>query len=375
MKKLLVVISSMTFGGAEIQTLELANALVALDYNIDIIVLDHKQEIIPLGHRSIRFHVMNKQKYLDVSVVKRIRRMVMQNRPDLILCVELYPTLYLQLAMAGLKEKHKIVTVMHSTLPRDRKEMFQHFYLTPFLKKVDQTVFVSHQQKDYWSKKHRINPEKSVTIHNGIHIDIFSEYLNEHEKIQLDKTRFGFSQQDVVLGTCASFRIEKRHKDLVEAIYRLKSKGYKVKLLLIGDGEMRTKLEEQIEQLALQEDVRITGHVMDVRPYLALIDIFVLSSVSVETLSLAAIESQAMKKAAILSSIGGAAEIVQDGINGYLYTAGNVEELTEKAEMMMKDKKWKAMGKAAYQHATHCFSHEKMTMAYDHLFKELMASR
>ena len=373
MNRLLIIISSMTFGGAEMQTLELANGLLDKGYRIDIVVLDSQQEIIQHAKPEISFHIMKKQHYLDLSVARNIKKIIEQQKPDLIFCVDLYPLLYMRLIQNRSRKPLKIVTVLHSTLPRNVKDKFQRFYLTRLLKSASRVVFVSKMQKKYWLAKHPIAEDKAVCIHNGIAIENFSEYLEKTEEIQKEKEKCGFGLDDIVLGNCSSFRVEKRHYDLIQALSNLRGQGYPVKLLLIGDGKMRLKMEKQIAQLGLEQDVVITGHVLDVRSYLAVVDIFALTSDSVETLSIAAIESQAMKKAAILSDIGGASEIVEDGINGFLYQAGNVEQLTERLETMLQNKTWKTMGEAAYQHAQRNFHKVKMVRDYDELFRKVIS--
>ncbi len=372
MKRLLIIISSMTFGGAEMQTLELANGLLDKGYCIDIVVLDSKQDIISHAKPEITFHILKKQHYLDLAVVKKIKKIIATQKPDLVFCVDLYPMLYMQLSGSHSKKPYKIVTALHSTLPRNLKHKFHRVYLTRFLKNVNRVVFVSNKQKQYWLTHYPINSDKAVYIHNGIDIEKFSEYIEKNDEIQRVKKNYNFGEDEIILGNCSNFRGEKRHYDLIQALKNLREKGYPVKLLLIGDGEMRSKMEKQIKELGLEQQVVITGHVMDVRSYLAVVDIFVLTSDSVETLSIAAIESQAMKKAAVLSDIGGASEIVEEGITGYLYEAGQVEQLTEKLDRMIQNNLWKAMGEAAYEHAQRNFHKEKMIESYEKLFRDVM---
>lgn len=372
MKKLLIVISSMTFGGAEIQTLELANGLVTFDYDIDIVILDNKQEIIEQAHPNIRFHIMHKKHYLDWDVVRKLEKLICSLEPDMIFCVDLYPTLYTWLTLKRIKKQMLIATVMHSTLPLNIKEKFQRIYLTKLLKNVDRLIFVSEKQMHYWLKTYRLNKKKALFIHNGIDIDKFAGFLANGALLRSVREQFCISEDDIVIGNCSKFRIEKRHQDLIETVSRLRKEGYPVKLLLIGDGEMRPQIENQIQSLKLENVAEITGYVLDVRPYLAAVDVFVLTSDAVETLSVAAIESQAMKKAVVLSEIGGASEIVVDGVNGYLYPAGDVDQLTAKIRMILVNRSWKIMGEEAYEHASKNFRKSRMVAAYNQVFSGMM---
>ncbi|SMP54866.1 glycosyltransferase [Anoxynatronum buryatiense] len=372
MTKLFIIISSMTFGGAEMQTLELANGLVDRGYDIEIAVLDHKQEIIDKGRPEIRFHILKKKNYLDRRVVKALKERLSVFQPHLVLCVDLYPALYFRLAARGNSAPPPVATVFHSTLPRDTKERFQRWYLTRLLKKNNRLVFVSEKQKEYWLRTYKgLRLHHARTIHNGIHLERFYDFLKEEAKLTATRRLLAYEPNQVIIGNCSSFRVEKRHQDLLEAVHRLKSDGHPVKLLLIGDGDQRAHIEKRIRELGMEESVYITGHIADVRPYLAMVDVFVLTSDSVETLSIAAIESQAMKKAAVLSDIGGASEIVQDGVNGYLYAAGNVDQLTDCLRKILQHERWKPMGEAAYHHARQHFDRRQMVEAYHQLLMEM----
>lgn len=369
MKRLIIIISSMSFGGAEIQTLELANGLLDRGFDIDIIVLDNMNYSVGRADSRIRFHFMDKKSYIDISAIKKIKKLLNDINPESIFLVDLYPTMYFNLAMFPNTPKKNTVTVIHSTLPRDKKERLQRKIQLPFLKRISNIVFVSSNQMKYWLKTYNLDKNKSLFIHNGIDIEKFSSYLSEGEK-PISRAKLGIENDEIVIGNCSRFRVEKRHKDIIEAIKILKQKGLKIKLLMVGDGEMRESLEEQIKNYELENEVIITGYIEDVRPYVALMDIFVLSSDSVETLSIAAIESLAMKKATILSDIGGASEIVIDGVNGYRYKPQDYKELAKRLESMIEGRKYKEMGEAGYLHALMYFQRGKMVSEYEKIFEK-----
>ncbi len=78
----------------------------------------------------------------------------------------------------------------------------------------------------------------------------------------------------------------------------------------------------------MQDDIRVTGFQNDVRPYISLCDCMVLTSHSVETFSIAALESMAMGKPVVMTNIGGASEQVDNGVNGFLYEPGDINALS-----------------------------------------------
>jgi len=73
----------------------------------------------------------------------------------------------------------------------------------------------------------------------------------------------------------------------------------------------------------------------------------------------------------VLSDIGGASEIVNDGINGFLYPACNIDALFEKLETILQERQWIEMGEAGYRHACKYFHKNKMIQSYDCLFQKM----
>jgi len=102
-----------------------------------------------------------------------------------------------------------------------------------------------------------------------------------------------------------------------------------------------------------------------VRPFLMAADVFVLSSTAVETFSNAALEAMAMGLPVVLSRVGGAAEMVEAGRNGFLFSPGNVDELAGHIAALAGDRDLtRKMGVAATNRIRDSFSFTKMLGEY-----------
>ncbi|MBK8286533.1 MAG: glycosyltransferase, partial [Ahniella sp.] len=99
--------------------------------------------------------------------------------------------------------------------------------------------------------------------------------------------------------------------------------------LVIGDGEERANVERRIAELGLESAVVIVGFQSDVRPWVAACDVMAIVSHAVETFSISALESMALERPMIMSRIGGAEEQVSDGVNGFVFDAGDIGALTD----------------------------------------------
>lgn len=124
---------------------------------------------------------------------------------------------------------------------------------------------------------------------------------------------------------------------LLEAVRQLVDEGIDLKLVLAGDGEMRTQIEEQIAAHELQPRVEITGWIdsAEVIRRLQASRAMVLPSFA-EGLPVVIMEALALERPVLSTYIAGIPELVEPGKNGWLVPAGNVEALKEALRDLMK---------------------------------------
>ncbi len=192
-------------------------------------------------------------------------------------------------------------------------------------RRFNQVVFVSHNQQDYWLNDKSLKVAKAITIHNGIDPNYYAEI--PIKEVALLKNKIFSGSDYYVIGMCSAMRPEKCHINVLEAVKALNFKGVKVRLLLIGDGPERKRIENRIQELDIKEQVIITGFQSDVRPYIAICDIIVMASAAVETFSIAVLEAMSMGKPVVSSDIGGADEQIEHGVTGLLFPKGDIEVL------------------------------------------------
>ncbi|MFT5732080.1 MAG: colanic acid/amylovoran biosynthesis glycosyltransferase [Planctomycetota bacterium] len=117
---------------------------------------------------------------------------------------------------------------------------------------------------------------------------------------------------------------------LLEALALVRGRGVDAKVILVGDGELREVLEDQIRRLRLESAVEITGWVNESRVREALIAsrAFVLPSFA-EGLPVAIMEALALGRPVISTSIAGIPELVTDHECGWMVTPSDVESLAD----------------------------------------------
>lgn len=120
---------------------------------------------------------------------------------------------------------------------------------------------------------------------------------------------------------------------LVDAVSRLAAKGIACELVLAGDGEMRPEIEALIKQHALASTIRITGWISSdqVREEILASRALVLPSFA-EGLPVVIMEAMALRRPVLTTYVAGIPELVHPGENGWLFPAGDVDELVKVLE-------------------------------------------
>jgi glycosyltransferase involved in cell wall biosynthesis len=137
---------------------------------------------------------------------------------------------------------------------------------------------------------------------------------------------------------------------------------------------MRPEIQGRARAAGVVEHVKIVGFKADVRPYILACDTTVLCSLT-ESLSLAAIEAMAMGKPVVHSAVGGAAEIVTPGSNGYLFAVNDTDALVDHLTALAEPALRELMGRHARATVERSFAEGPMIDRYEAVLSELAAAR
>ena len=130
---------------------------------------------------------------------------------------------------------------------------------------------------------------------------------------------------------------QKGHLILIEAVHRLVSQGVRLKLVLVGDGDLRPQIESLIAQKELQDYVEITGWATNAEVRQQILDsqAMVLPSFA-EGLPVVIMEALALGRPVISTYVAGISELVEDRCCGWLVPPGSVEDLTSAIAKMLQ---------------------------------------
>jgi glycosyltransferase involved in cell wall biosynthesis len=141
---------------------------------------------------------------------------------------------------------------------------------------------------------------------------------------------------------------------------------------VIGDGPDADWMTSKIKALGIENRFDFTGFIHDSTSHMKNIDVFLFPTRHHEGISMALLEAQAMGKVIVTRDIGGNKEIIQDKINGYLYSDWNNEKVARDILSLLKNKKtMTSVGKAARENVLKRFSIQTQAKEFYRLFHTL----
>jgi len=360
-RRVLFIVPLLCRAGAETQLVVLVNRLSNESFDKHLLSYrpgDDLKDDIDLSEVSV--HELQRKGRLDLDVARSIGRIIDEHEIDVVHCTLQNALLFGYLGTRYARREVKLVASIHTTKNASIKlDIADRFVYRPLLKRCDAVWFVSSNQASLWVQRMPFLADKAVTVHNGIDVQEFDP-TGFKESGNVLRQSLGISAEEGVICSIAGFRSEKMHSVLVAAFAKILAGGSAAHLLLAGAGPLEESLRKQVEDLGLKNSVHFLGSLSDVRSLLAASDCKALVSAA-ETFSMAMLEAMAMQVPVITTSVGGAAEAIEDGVTGILLEPGDIDALAEAMRWILDDKKRRLrMGEEARRVVVDHFSVEEM---------------
>lgn len=328
-----------TYGGSGVVATELGLALAAKGHQIHFITyrrpvrLTHFQE-------NVLFHEVNAEDYplfeytpYDTTLTSKLVDVVKYERLDLLHVHYAIPhatVAYLAKQILAAEGIHiPVVTTLHGT---DITLVGSDPGFAPVvsfsINQSDGVTAVSGQLRRQTCEQLKIRKEIEV-IYNFIDFSRFSRLNKEHFRKAIAP------EGEKILVHTSNFRRVKRIEDAILA-FNIIQRSIPSKLLLVGDGPERTRLEAMSRELGLYEHVRFLGKQDAIEEILAIADLFIIPSEN-ESFGLAALEAMACEVPVISSNAGGLPEVNIDGVTGFMADIGDYETMAERALYLLTD--------------------------------------
>jgi L-malate glycosyltransferase len=214
--------------------------------------------------------------------------------------------------------------------------------------------------------------ERSAPAPVPINVVLNGVDVHRFEKSRVDgqalRRGLGIPDDAPVVGTVAVFRTQKRLHKWLEVARTLTDRHPGIRFLLVGDGPLREELEARARSMGLQDVAHWAGLQEDVRPYLAVMDVYMMSSVF-EGLPVAMLEAMSMSCGLVCTAVGGIPEVIRNGENGLLVDAEHPERLADRASELLSSREMLGeLGAEARRTVERDFSIARMTQELENLY-------
>ena len=222
-----------------------------------------------------------------------------------------------------------VITTLHGTdITLVGKDSSYEPVITFSINESDGVTAVSEYLRNETYQYFPVKKEIEV-ITNFIDLSRFQRQQKDHFKLAICP-----NGEKLIVHT-SNFRKVKRIDDVVLMFNQLKDL-VPSKLLLVGDGPERNRIESLCRELGLMQSVRFLGKLDAIEEVLSVADLFVMPSES-ESFGLAALEALACEVPIITSNAGGLPELNVQGVTGFMSKVGDVNDMVKNAVYVLQD--------------------------------------
>lgn len=231
-------------------------------------------------------------------------------------------------------------------------------------------IAVSNGVRDNLISYFNTDSDRIKVIHNGT--DISKSSAGEKKRVKEDLC---LKQDDRIIAVIGRLSEQKGHKYLIKALPVVIKKFPNIKVLFVGDGELRNGLQNQVVRMNIKGNVLFCGSRNNVASFIEISEFTVLPSLW-EGFSVAIIESLLLGKPVIASNVGGTPEIIENNLNGLLVETKDVGGLANAIIYMLSHPgEVKKMGEKGREKAVKKFSLKRMLEEYKKYYIHLLGRR
>lgn len=358
------LIISLDIGGAERLAETISTSLPKDKFKVSICGLFGQEGPLAedLRKKGIPYFFLDAGKFSKVVLFKKFYHLLRQHRVDILQIHGAYLLLncFLPAKLSGVR----IVYTEHAkqSITRLRLVNLAARFFPYWTSKV---VCVSENLRQFFIEELRIPEERLLVIHNGV----------DTKRFWTNKVPFPEDNKIVCIGCIARLTEPKHHENLLEAFSRLEPRRYGLKLLLVGEGEMRSSIEGKIIALGISDIVELAGNRNDVPEQLANMDIFVLPSKR-EGFPISILEAMAAGKPVVATNVGGVAEVIVSGDNGLIVPPSDPEALQAALKTLLDNPKYaRDLAVSGQVTVNNKFSLNQMMNSYESLFLGISGMR
>jgi glycosyltransferase involved in cell wall biosynthesis len=365
------VLHSLRTGGAEVLACGFGRKHRD-DYDISYVCLDDTGDLAEtLEREGFSVHVLARKPGVDLSLVSDFSRFLHTQEIDLIHAHQYAPFFYSSLARGFWRTSPPILFTEHGRMYPDFRRLKRCLLNRLILKKFDRVVAVGGNVKDALVSNEWIPASRIQVIYNGVSVEKYNRVLNETERFGI-RRKEGVVDSSPVIIQVARLNALKDHRTSVHAMSHIVARIPNAVLWIVGEGEQRKSIEEEVAALGLGGNIRLLGNRYDVAELLFASDAFILTSVS-EGIPLTLIEAMLSGVPCVCTDVGGIPEVLENGETGLLAKARDAAGLGNAVVKVISDSLLAdRLTRSAYAVASEKFSATKMHDAYSSIYTDML---
>ncbi len=329
--KIALFFQSLQDGGVQHVMINMYKELKIKKIDVELIIADAPGEVLKEVSKEDIIDLNKTKLFGDYKVlfsINKLKKIINTNNFDVIVACPGFATISLILANSLSRKKVKTVLMVDNKISLLKKGKLKHkisYYLYKKLYKYSTSIVVAHEvgRKDIISS-FKLNENKVFKIYHPL---IDSNLLNESRSIN---HKFINSSNFVIL-TVGRLVPEKNYELLINCFPKIKNYIPNAKLIIIGDGPEKEKLNNLICNLDLENDIDMIGFYKYPMDYMKKCNLYVLSSKQ-EAFGIVLVEALACKMKIVSTDCesGAQREILNNGEYGYICRCNDSEDLINK---------------------------------------------
>lgn len=359
--RIIQVVPCLHIGGTEIMCENLTNALMDMGHQVTVASMyDMRSPITErLSQRGADVRYLSKKPGVDLSMIGKLKKLFTEEKPDVV-HTHTHTIQYAAPAARAVGVPVQIHTVhsvakMEYTGPGRYLEgfLFRRWGILP--------VALSAEVRRTVAEEYRLPAEAVPIVFNGI--DLSRCMVKENYR----------AASPFVIAHVGRISEAKNHAGLIKAFALFREQFPDSKLKLVGDGELRTSMEELTRSLKLGDSVEFLGEHGSVYELLGAADVFAMPS-NFEGMPMAIIEAMGSALPVVATAVGGIPDMIEDNVNGLLVDKEPAKIAQALARLASDEQLRRRLGRAALERAQQ-YSAKTMAESYTDIYEKRLSAR
>ncbi len=332
--KIVYIISHLNIGGAQTLVFDILKYLnKKKDLDISIITIDSGENINKFRIEGINIINISEKGLVNPKIFFRLKESLRKIKPDIVHTHMLKADFYGRIAA-----KQAGVPLIYSTCHNysshhkgadvNKISIFDKIDNAVISYSDSKLIAISEIVKKYLVNRNEIFKAITEVIYNGVDIEKEKYILNDYGLSELRKD-IGILKDDFVISIIGRIEKQKGHAFFLDSVSGLLKERKNIKVLIIGDGNLKNEIENLVTANQLTDYVKLLGYQIETEKFIEISDLICVPSLW-EGFGLVIIEAMIKMKIVLATDTGGISEIIENGKTGYLFKLNDKKSISEK---------------------------------------------